>query len=144
VSPQAGFHESITRGSTAKAGSDRTFGLVFAGFFTLVAAAPLLRSGEPRWWALAAAAAFLVVGLTIPRLLRPLNLLWFRFGLLLHAIVSPVILGVFFFLVIASLGLAMRAAGKRPLNLSRDPAAPSYWILRTPPGPAPETMKNQF
>ncbi len=79
-----------------------------------------------------------------PKLLAPLNHLWFKFGLLLHKIVNPVVLAIMFFLVITPIGLLMRALGKDPLRLRLDKAATSYWIDRTPPGPSPDTLGDQF
>lgn len=125
-------------------GSERSFGLVFAAVFTIVALWPLKAGGDVRLWALALAGAFLVVALAAPKLLKPLNLVWFKFGLLLHKIMSPVIMGLLFFVTVTPIGLLMRATGKDPMRLKRDPAATSYWITRDPPGPAPDSMKNQF
>jgi hypothetical protein len=79
-----------------------------------------------------------------PAALAPLNRVWTRFGLLLHRIVSPVVLGVMFFVVVTPMGLIMRALGKDPLRLRFDRDARSYWIDRRPPGPAPDTLNNQF
>jgi len=76
--------------------------------------------------------------------LRPLNRLWLRFGLLLHAVMNPLIMGLLFYGTVMPIGLLMRLFGKDPLNLKRDAQASSYWIMRTPPGPAPDTMSNQF
>jgi hypothetical protein len=93
---------------------------------------------------LAIAAGFLAVALVRPSLLSPLNRLWFMFGLLLHKIVTPVIMGLIFFLTVTPTGLIMRLSGRDPLRLRRDPEAKTYWIEREPPGPDPETMRNQF
>jgi Saxitoxin biosynthesis operon protein SxtJ len=127
-------------------GSERSFGLVFATFFAVISLTPLLRhpAGPVRLWGLAIAAVFLVLALTWTAPLRPLNWLWFRVGLLLHAIVTPVIMGLLFYSTMTPIGLLMRLAGKDPLRVRRDVSASSYWIPRDPPGPAPETMKNQF
>ena len=94
--------------------------------------------------ALAAAAVFLVLAIAAPRLLRPLNRLWHRFGLLLARFMNLLVLGLLFYFVITPMGLIMRMAGKDPLRLRWRPEADSYWIERAPPGPKPETMKNQF
>ena len=139
-----GTHEDLHRHDDVAVGSERAFGIVFAVVFTVIALFPLLGGGPPFWWALAVAAAFLVLALAAPRVLRPLNLLWFRFGLLLHKVVSPLIMGLLFFVTVTPMALALRLLGKDPLRRSFDPAADSYWIHRDPPGPAPETMKNQF
>lgn len=139
-----GHHEDLGRSQAVKTSSDRSFGLVFTGFFALVGAWPLVHGMAPRWWALALAALFLAVALARPALLAPLNRIWTRFGLLLHKVVNPIVMGVMFFLVVTPTGLLMRLAGKDPMRLKRDPQAASYWIERAPPGPAPETMKQQF
>ena len=137
-------HEDITRHHAVKSSSDRSFGVVFAVVFALVAVWPLTGDGEIRLWAATVAAAFLVAALAWPPLLAPLNRLWTRFGLLLHGIVNPIIMGLLFFLTVTPVGLIMRLTGKDPLGLRRDPGAKSYWVERRPPGPAPDTMRNQF
>lgn len=125
-------------------GSNRSFGLVFSAFFCIVALYPVVHGLPLRIWALAVAAAFLAIALIYPRLLEPLNRVWFRLGMLMHKVMSPLILGLLFYLTIAPIGLLMRMSGHDPLRLKRDPNATSYWVLRKPPGPAPETLKNQF
>lgn len=124
-------------------GSDRSFGLVFAAFFAIVFGWKLWHGDANFWW-LGLSQGFLVVALALPRLLHPLNVIWARFGLLLHAITSPIILGVIFFVVLLPFGLIMRMAGKRPLRLQRDPAATTYWVRREPPGPDADSFLNQF
>ena len=94
--------------------------------------------------ALPLAAAFLLVALVYPRLLGPLNRLWLKFGLLLYKVMNPLILGLLFFVTIMPIGLVMRAFGKDFLRLRLDRTAKSYWIDRTPPGPPPQSMRNQF
>jgi len=79
-----------------------------------------------------------------PELLRPLNHVWFRFGLALHAIINPMVMGLLFFGAVTPTGWIMRARGKDLLHLQRSPRLDSYWILRRPPGPAPQTMKDRF
>jgi hypothetical protein len=86
----------------------------------------------------------LAIALVRPALLAPLNRLWTKLALLISKVMNPVIMGILFFLVVAPIGLVMRAFGKRPLALAFDPAAKSYWIERTPPAPLPGSMKNQF
>src|SRR5262245_23347122 len=137
-------HESFHREANVKGSSDRSFGLVFAAFFAIVAALPLLFGAPLRWWALAVAGLFLLLALVAPAALAPLNRLWTKFGLLLHRVMSPVVLGVMFFLVITPIGLLMRLLGKDLLRLKFDRAAGSYWISREPPGPPPESLKDQF
>ncbi len=139
------MHVSFEREGCVGPGSDRAFGFVFAGFFASVAAWPLVfGGGGVRWWALAIAAGFLAVALFHASLLRPLNRLWTRFGLLLHRVVNPLVMGLMFYAVITPAALIMRLAGKDPMRRGFDRDATSYWIERTPPGPAPDSMPNQF
>jgi Saxitoxin biosynthesis operon protein SxtJ len=117
---------------------------VFAGFFAVVALWPLWRGGPVRLGALAVGASFLVTGLWWPALLAPMNRAWTRLGRLLHWIVYPIVMGIIFYGAITPMGLVMRWAGRDALRLRRDPLASTYWIERKPPGPAPDTMTNQF
>lgn len=137
-------HESYQRHDEVRGPSDRSFGLVFAVVFAVIGLLPLVFGGGVRLWALLFGATFLVVALLIPSVLGPLNRWWLRFGLLLHRIVSPLVLGIMFFLVITPMGLLMRTFGKDLLRLRFERSLPSYWIDRTPPGPAPESMTEQF
>ena len=142
------FHENLHARDDVKVGSERSFGLVFAVVFLIIALLPMLTMSDQqsnlRIWALIVAALFMTTALTMPRLLAPLNKLWFMFGLLLHKIVNPLVMGLIFFTTVLPIGLIMRALGKTPLTLGFDKNADSYWIPRTPPGPTPETMKRQF
>ena len=136
--------ENLERNEAVQVSSERSFGIVFTVVFALIALFPLLHGAPPRLWSLVVAAAFLAAALLRPALLGPLNRLWFRFGLLLHRIVSPVAMGIIFFGAIMPMGFLMRALGKRPLRLGFDPAAKSYWIPRQPPGPEAKTMSDPF
>jgi predicted membrane metal-binding protein len=138
------LHESYAVRSAVKAGSERGFALVFATVFALIAAWPLLHGGGLRGWAAGLAAAFLLAGLFAPGALAPLNRLWFRFGLALGRLVSPVLMAVIYYGSVVPTGLVMRMLGKDLLRLRFDPGATSYWIRRDPPGPAPESLDRQF
>ena len=117
---------------------------LFAGVFLVVACWPLFYRESPRWWALGIAAAFAFVAIWKPALLERPNRLWIRLGLLLGKLVSPIALGILFYGVIAPIGVVVRLTGKDPLRLKSDPSASTYWVKREPPGPAPETMTQQF
>ncbi len=140
------MHEDFAREEEVKGSSDRVFGLVMAGALAVVALAPLLRreGAGVRWWALALSALLVALALLWPAALRPLNRLWLKLGLLLYRVTSPLALALLFYAVMTPLGLLMRACGKDPLRLRCEPDAASYWIMREPPGPPPESMKNQF
>lgn len=132
------LHEDLARDHVVAVGSERSFGWVFAALFLLAGAL----TASP-WW-LTGGLAFAAIAWGMPSILRPLNLLWFRFGLLLHALVSPVILALMFFLVFTPIGWCMRLFGRRPLSLAADPGLKSYWVHRAPPGPAPDSFDRQF
>lgn len=125
-------------------GSDRSFGFVFAAFFAIVALWPLIGGHAPRWWALGVAAVFLLLALIRPEWLRPLNLVWFWIGLLLHKVTTPVIMGLVFITTVVPIGLIRALFKKDPINLKPDKSVQSYWIHRDPPGPAPESFVDQF
>ena len=139
-----GFHESLERETEVKTGSERAFGIVFSSVFSIIGLWPLIDGSAPRFWALALGALFLAAALVAPGVLAPLNRLWFRFGMLLHRIASPLAMALLFYLTVTPTALILRLAGKDPLRLKFDRAAKSYWIARTPPGPAPESLRNQF
>ena len=141
---RADHHEFGARATATESSSDRSFGLVFAGFFALLAAYGWWHASS-RWpYYLAIAVAFLAVALVRPDILRPLNRAWTKLGYILGMIVSPLVLGLIFFVVMTPIGLLMRLLRKDTLRLRRDPGAGSYWIVREPPGPPGETMRDQF
>lgn len=137
-------HEDFRREHAIKTSSNRSFGVVFAAVFAFLGLWPLFGGGDARIWALALAAIFLAAAFVTPKALTPLNKLWTKFGLLLHHVVNPVVMGFLFYLTVTPTSLVMRLLGKDPLKLRFEPDAKSYWITREPPGPEPETMKNQF
>ena len=123
-----------------KISSNRSFGIVFFVVFLLIALYPLTYSGELRIWSVIISLIFMVLGLINSKILTPLNKLWFRFGIFLGKIISPVIMGIIFFLVVTPIGLVMRLLGKDLLNL-RYNKNKSYWIEKNGPK---SKMKNQF
>ena len=123
-----------------KISSNRSFGIVFFVVFLLIALYPLTYSGELRIWSVIISLIFMVLGLINSKILTPLNKLWFRFGIFLGKIISPVIMGIIFFLVVTPIGLVMRLLGKDLLNL-RYNKNKSYWIEKNDPK---SKMKNQF
>ena len=124
--------------------SDRSFGLVFAAAFTVIAFLPLLHRGSPRWWALGLAAAFAAVALAAPRLLHALNRAWLGVGHLLHRITSPIIMGAVFFLCITPMAWIMRKRGADLLSLQWRADLKSYWIERPASAPDAQSMRNQY
>ena len=123
-----------------KISSNRSFGIVFFIVFFLIALYPLINNEDIRIWSLIISLIFLILGLINSRILNPLNKLWFKFGILLGKIVSPIIIGIIFFLVVTPIGFIMRILGKDLLNLKFN-ANKSYWIEKTGPK---SKMKDQF
>ena len=123
-----------------KIGSNKSFGIVFFVVFLLIATYPLINKGDLRVWSLIISLIFLVLGLANSKILTPLNKLWFRFGIFLGKIFSPLIMGIIFFLVVTPIGLIMRLLKKDILALKYNKKK-SYWIEKTGPK---SKMKNQF
>jgi len=137
-------HEVFSRDEKVVAGSDRSFGLVMAAGFTVLTLLNAWHAGRLWPWTGGLAALFLAAALLRPAALHPLNLVWLRFGLLLHGVVNPVVMALVFYGTVLPTGLVMRMLGKDLLRLKQQPDADSYWIVRAPPRPSPETMKDQF
>ena len=138
------MHENFHKRDEVKVGSERSFGITFAAIFLIIGSFPLISGDAPGVWALCIGIIFLIAAFAFPTALRPLNIVWFRFGMLLHKIVSPLVMGLLFFITLAPIGLIMRLRGKDLLNLRFDPDAPSYWIERDAGELEPETMRRQF
>ncbi len=120
--------------------SNRSFGVVFFIVFLITSLYPILNHGEIRLWALMISFIFLFLGLINSKFLSPLNNLWFRFGIFLGKIISPIIMGIIFYLVVTPIGLLMRILGKDLLKLKFNNEK-SYWIEKNDPK---SKMKNQF
>jgi hypothetical protein len=123
-----------------KIGSNRNFGIVFFIVFILIAFYPLLKNGELRIWSVIISFIFLVLGLLNSKLLTPFNKGWFKFGLVLGKIVSPIIMGGIFFFVVTPIAFLMKILRKDLLNLNLN-SDKTYWIKKTEPK---SKMKNQF
>ena len=123
-----------------KISSNRSFGIVFFIVFLLIALYPLTYSQDIRIWSVIISIIFLVLGLFNSKILTPLNKLWFKFGIFLGKIISPVVMGIIFFLVVTPIGLLMRLLGKDLINLKYNNNK-SYWIEKKGPK---SKMKNQF
>ena len=123
-----------------KISSNRSFGIVFFIVFLLIALYPLLKDNDLRIWSLVISFIFLVLGLIDSKILTPLNRLWFKFGLLLGKFISPLIMGIIFFIVVTPIGIIMRLLKKDLLNLKYNKKE-TYWIDKSGPK---SKMKNQF
>ena len=123
-----------------KIGSNRSFGIVFFVVFLIISIYPMLNTENIRIWSLIISFIFLVLGLLNSKLLNPLNKIWFKFGLLLGKIISPIIMGVIFFFVVTPVALLMKLLQKDLLNLKFNKNK-TYWIEKSGPK---SNMKNQF
>ena len=123
-----------------KINSNRSFGIVFFIVFLLISIYPLINDKEIRVWSLIISLFFLILGLINSNILTPLNKIWFRFGILLGSFVSPIVMGLVFFLVVTPISLLMKLFGKDVLNLKRNNSK-SYWIEKSGPK---SRMKDQF
>ena len=124
-----------------KISSNRSFGLLFFVVFLIVSLWPLTHEGSIRIWSVIVSAVFLILGLINSRLLTPLNVLWFKLGMILGAIISPIVMGIVFFLVVTPTGFILRIMGKDLLNKKYDKEKETYWIKRNA---SIGTMKRQF
>ena len=123
-----------------KISSNQSFGIVFFVVFLLIALYPMTNGEDIRIWSLIISFILMILGLLNSKILTPFNKLWFKFGILMGKIVSPLIMGVIFFFVVTPIGLIMRILGKDVLNLKKNKNK-SYWIEKNGPK---SKMKNQF
>jgi hypothetical protein len=141
---RAQIHEDLSRETRIETSSDRSFGVVLAAAFLVLAAWPMRTGDAPRYPALGIGAAFVLCALIKPSVLHPLNRAWLWVGLLLAKLIHPIVLALLFFGVVTPVGILVRLCGKDLLRLRFDRSARTYWIHRDPPGPAPATMSKQF
>ena len=127
--------------SKIKISSNRSFGLLFFIVFLIVALWPLKYEEDIRLWSLVLSIIFFILGILNSQLLTPLNKLWFKFGMFLGLIVSPIVMGIVYFIVVTPIGIFMRLLGKDLLKTSKAKNASTYWIKRDKQH---GTMKKQF
>ena len=127
--------------SKIKMNSNRNFGLVFFIIFLILGLWPITNGEEIRIWLILLAFIFLILGIMESKLLSPLNRLWFKFGIMLGAIVAPIVMGAIFFIVVTPIGIVMSIIGKDLLNKKHDKKKETYWIKRIKPI---GSMKRQF
>ena len=123
-----------------KINSNRSFGIVFFVVFLFIALYPLSYSGQIIKWSLVISLIFLLLGLINSKILTPVNKIWFKLGIFLGNIISPIIMAIVFFLVVTPIGLIMKVLRKDLLNLKFN-SKKSYWIEKNGPK---SKMKNQF
>jgi hypothetical protein len=137
-------HHEYRQHQDIKSSSNRSFGFVFGGAFALLGCLSWYKGGA--WWPvfLPISALCTLLAALFPDVLAPANRIWTKLGFLLAKIVNPIVMGIVFFALFTPVAIFLRARGKDLLNLKFDRNASSYWIERDPPGPAPESMKEQF
>jgi hypothetical protein len=123
-----------------KIGSNRSFGIVFFIVFIVIALWPILNNQDIRFWSLIVSVIFLVLGILNSKFLNPLNILWFKFGLFLGKIISPIIMGVLFFVVVTPIAILLRVFRKDVLSLKKN-TSDTYWKKKSD---YDSSMKNQF
>ena len=126
--------------SDIKIGSNKSFGIVFFFVFLIVGIYPILKGNEPHYWSIIISVIFLILGLLNSIYLTPLNKLWFKFGILLGQIISPIVMGIVFFIVVTPIALFMKILNKDVLNLNKNNKK-TYWIEYKNKS---SKMKNQF
>lgn len=128
------------KNSNIKIGSNKSFGIVFFVFFFIVSLFPLFDGGNIRVWSLIISIIFLILGILNSKILTPFNQVWFKFGILLGKLVSPVVMGVIFFAIVTPTSIIMMVLQKNLLNLKKSNKK-TYWIERSK---IKSKMKNQF
>ncbi len=127
--------------NNTKISSNRSFGILFFIVFFIISLWPLISREEIVYWALIASSIFLVLGVLNSKLLTPLNKLWIKFGIFLGAIVSPIVMGIIYFIILTPIGALMRFLGKDLLKINKSKSLTTYWINRDK---QKNTMKKQF
>ena len=128
------------KNNNIKIGTNKSFGIVFFLFFLIISIFPLFKDGNIRVWSLIIAIIFLILGLQNSKILTPLNSIWFKSGIILGNFVSPIVMGIVFFIIVTPTSLIMRALGKNLLNLKKGNKK-TYWIEKSK---IKSKMKNQF
>jgi hypothetical protein len=137
-------HETYDRPQEIKKTSERTFGFVFTLVFVIVGLLPLISESDIRYWALAIAAGFCLMGILKPSLLRHPNRAWLKLGEGLHSVTTPCILLAAYILTFAPIGFLLRCLKKDIIQRGQNMERATYWVDREPPGPDPKSMIDQF
>lgn len=124
-----------------KISTEKNFGIVFSIFFLIISFYPLIYQKNINYWTLVISFIFLTLGIFFPKILKKPNYLWFKFGIFLGSIISPIIMGLVFFFTVTPTGIMMRLMGKDILKQKIDKKTNSYWINSEQKD---QSMKNQF
>tara|TARA_Y100000816_G_scaffold102544_1_gene71505 strand:+ start:749 stop:1147 length:399 start_codon:yes stop_codon:yes gene_type:complete len=131
---------NIMKNNEIKISSNKSFGIVFAIVFFLIALWPIIKSDDIRIWSLIVSIIFLILGIMNSSILTPLNKIWFRFGIFLGNFIAPVVMGIIFFFVVTPIGLIMRLLGRDLIKLKKNNEN-SYWIEKKD---TESSMRKQF
>ncbi len=137
-------HETIVHDDSIEPGSDRSFGLIVGGILAAIGVYQYISDSALYLWFLIPGTALVLAGLIFPSVLHPLNVVWTKLGVLLGRIVTPIVMFLVYAVSVVPIGLILRLSGKDLLGLKKGTDKSSYWIERTPPGPTPESLKDQF
>jgi large-conductance mechanosensitive channel len=147
MSQNFSLHENYRDEESIEGGTDRAFGCTVGSILAVIGVAKLSVAGALSPAAgvlLGAGAMLLLLGIIAPSRLSPLNRIWLRLGALIAKVVNPIVLALLFFFVVTPMALVVRMAGKRPLRLTPDRTASSYWIYRNVPQSEASSMRRQF
>lgn len=137
-------HETVIRDEAIEPGSDRSFGLIVGGVLSAIGIYQFAIGSQSYPWFVTPGILLAGLGMVYPRALHPLNIAWTKLGLLLGRIITPVVMFLVYVVSIVPIGILLRISGKDLLSLKPRDDKASYWIDRTPPGPSPESLKDQF
>jgi hypothetical protein len=140
----AALHEKSKDQEALRTGSDRTFGFLMAVIFLIIGLFPLWGGGVALFWSLATAGGLAFVASLFPRLLHQFNTAWCHFGRVLHLIMTPLIMGIVFFIIVTPMAIMFKLIGRDSLLRKFDPSVSTYWIEYNSRAPASESMRDQF
>jgi len=133
-----------TKAASHQLPTNRKFGWFFAFVFLVFAAYAYWKAWDTvALITLILCLLFVFLALLAPQILAPLNRFWYGFGLLIGKIVSPIVLGIIYFVLITPISLITRLFGRDELRLKKR-SVDTYWVERSPPGPPSDSFKNQY
>ncbi len=147
MSQNFSLHETYRDDEPAEAGGDRAFGYTVGSILMVIGAAKAFTAGAILLVAcliFVAGTLLLLLGIFAPSRLSGLNKAWLKVGGALAKVVNPIVLALLFFVAVTPMAFVMRMVGKRPLRLSPDRIAATYWIEREPPESGASSMRRQF
>jgi len=111
-----------------KISSNKSFAVVFSLVFLIVGLFPLINNEGLRYWSLFLSLVLLILGFRNSIILTPLNFIWFKFGILLGKIFSPVVMGLVYFLVVYPTNLLLKFFKNNHMGVKYNKDMVSYWV----------------